>query len=149
MLLAKGIIATPLMVADPKFWGDLEHTESYPKQSDQDMLPSQNPIYVAAMVEKGSSDGDATGINNSRLVVVANSTLLDPIPTKLNIEFVMNSINWTLDRQERIGINPTNLSNYKINMSAEKYQTLFYLIVCILPAGAFLFGIAMWSARRN
>ena len=149
MLLAKGIIATPLMVADPKFWGDLEHTESYPKQSDQDMLPSKNPIYVAAMVEKGSSDGDATGINNSRLVVVANSTLLDPIPTKLNIEFVMNSINWTLDRQERIGINPTNLSNYKINMSAEKYQTLFYLIVCILPAGAFLFGIAMWSARRN
>ena len=70
------------MVADPKFWGDLEHTESYPKQSDQDMLPSKNPIYVAAMVEKGSSDGDATGINNSRLVVVANSTLLDPIPTK-------------------------------------------------------------------
>ena len=149
MLLNKGIVATPLMIADSKFWGDLEHTESYPKQSEKDMLPSENPIYVAAMVEKGGLDDDGTNINSSRLVVIANSTLLDPIPTKLNIEFVMNSINWTLDRQERIGINSTNLNNYKINMSAEKYQTLFYLIVCILPASAFLFGVAMWSARRS
>ena len=71
------------------------------------------------------------------------------VTSKGNIEFVMNSINWTIDRQERIGINSTNLNNYKINMSAEKYQTLFYLIVCILPASAFLFGVAMWSARRS
>ena len=45
------------------------------------------------MVEKGGLDDDGTNINSSRLVVIANSTLLDPIPTKLNIEFVINSIN--------------------------------------------------------
>ena len=149
LLSSKGIIATPLLEADPKFWGDLEHTESYPKQSEKDIIPNPNPIYVAAMVEKGGSEDASIKVNSSRLVVVANSTLLDPMPTKLNTEFVMNSINWTIDRQERIGINPSHFTNFKVNMSAEKYQTLFYLIVCILPMSALLFGIATWSARRN
>lgn len=149
ILSSKGIVATPLLEADPKFWGDLNHTESYPKQSDEDVLPNPNPIYVAAMVEKGGSEDESIKIDSSRLVVVANSTLLDPMPTKLNVEFVMNSINWTIDRQDRIGINPTHFTNFKINMSAEKYQTLFYLVVCIIPISALLFGIATWSARRN
>ena len=149
ILSSKGIVATPLLEADPKFWGDLNHTESYPKQSDEDVLPNPNPIYVAAMVEKGGSEDESIKIDSSRLVVVANSTLLDPMTTKLNVEFVMNSINWTIDRQDRIGINPTHSTNFKINMSAEKYQTLFYLVVCIIPISALLFGIATWSARRN
>ena len=149
ILSSKGIVATPLLEADPKFWGDLNHTESYPKQSDEDVLPNPNPIYVAAMVEKGGSEDESIKKDSSRLVVVANSTLLDPMTTKLNVEFVMNSINWTIDRQDRIGINPTHSTNFKINMSAEKYQTLFYLVVCIIPISALLFGIATWSARRN
>jgi len=83
------------------------------------------------------------------MVVVGNSTLLDPIPTRLNVELVMNAINWTLDREERLGINPTNVISFRIDMSPEKYKTLFYLIVCIFPTIAFCFGVAVWSARRS
>jgi|TARA_B100001250_G_scaffold384363_2_gene379133 hypothetical protein len=148
-LASKGIIAVPLLSADLKFWGDLDHTEPYPKRSETDMIPDPNPIYVAAMVEKGGSEDSAIKIESSRMVVIGNSTLLDPIPTRLNVELVMNSINWTLDREERLGINPTNVISFRIDMSPEKYKTLFYLIVCIFPAIAFCFGIAVWSARRN
>ena len=148
-LASKGITAVPLLAADPKFWGDLEHTEPYPKRSDTDMIPDPNPIYVAAMVEKGGSEDSAVKIESSRMVVIGNSTLLDPIPTRLNVELVMNAINWTLDREERLGINPTNVISFRVDMSPEKYKTLFYLIVCIFPAIAFCFGIVIWSARRS
>ena len=148
-LASKGIMAVPILAADPKFWGDLDHTEPYPKRSENDMIPDPNPIYVGAMVEKGGSEDSAVKIESSRMVVIGNSTLLDPIPTRLNVELVMNAINWTLDREERLGINPTNVISFRIDMSPEKYKTLFYLIVCIFPAIAFCFGIAVWSARRN
>jgi len=148
-LASKGIIAVPLLAADAKYWGDLDHTEPYPKRSKFDIIPDPNPIYVAAMVEKGGSEDAAVKLESSRMVVVGNSTLLDPIPTRLNVELVMNAINWTLDREERLGINPTNVISFRIDMSPEKYKTLFYLIVCIFPAIAFCFGIAVWSARRN
>ena len=101
------------------------------------------------MVEKGGSEDSAVKIESSRMVVIGNSTLLDPIPTRLNVELVMNSINWTLDRGERLGITPTNVISFRVDMSPEKYKTLFYLIVCIFPSIVFCFGIAMWSARRS
>jgi hypothetical protein len=83
------------------------------------------------------------------MVIIGNSTLLDPIPTRSNAKFVMNAINWTLDREERIDIMPSRVTNFRVNMPAEKYGNLVFLVVILLPAAAFLFAVFVWSSRRN
>ncbi len=147
-LKAKGIIASPLLEADAKFWGERDHAGATPQPDEKlDILP---PVYVAAAVEKGGSDDAIVKLDSSRLIVVGNSTLLDPDHiTRTNSEFVVNALNWTLDRDGRIDIIPKPAMNPPINLSPEKYSNLFTLVVLILPAIAFCFAIFVWSARRN
>ncbi len=147
VLKAKGVIATALLEADAKFWGERDHAEAAPKPGPGDILP---PVYVAASIEKGGSDDAIVKLDSSRMVVVGNSTLLDPGQgIRTNAEFVMNSINWTLDRDERIDILPKPAVNTPVKLSPESYRNLFNLVVLILPAVAFCFAIFVWSSRRN
>ena len=145
-LAAKSIVPRPLLEADPQFWGDRNHTEPVPTL---DPLDKKTPIYTAASVEKGGSDDAVVKLKSSRMVIIGNSTLLDPIPTRSNAKFVMNAINWTLDREERIDIMPSRVTNFRVNMPAEKYGNLVFLVVILLPAAAFLFAVFVWSSRRN
>ncbi|MFP6873512.1 MAG: GldG family protein [Verrucomicrobiales bacterium] len=145
-LAARGIVPRALLEADPEFWGDRNHTEPVPTL---DSLDKKSPIYIAASVEKGGSEDAVIKLKSSRLVVVGNSTLLDPIPTRSNAKFVMNAINWTLDRKERIDIMPSRVTHFRVNMSAEKYGNLVFLVVLLLPAAVFFFAIFVWSSRRN
>jgi hypothetical protein len=145
-LAAKSIVPRPLLEADPQFWGDRNHTEPVPTL---DPLDKKAPIYTAASVEKGGSEDAVVKLKSSRMVVIGNATLLDPIPTRSNAKFVMNAINWTLDREERIDIMPSRVTNFRVNMPAEKYGNLVFLVVILLPAAAFFFAIFVWSSRRN
>ena len=145
-LAAKGIVPRALLEADPEFWGDRNHTEPVPTL---DPLDKKSPIYTAVSVEKGGSEDAVVKFKSSRLVVIGNSTLLDPIPTRSNAKFVMNAINWTLDREERIDIMPSRVTNFRVNMPEEKYGNLVFLVVLVLPAAAFCFAIFVWSSRRN
>ena len=145
-LAAKSIVPRPLLEADPEFWGDRNHTEPVPTL---DALDRKSPIYTAASVEKGGSDDAVVKLKSSRMVVIGNSTLLDPEPIRSNAKFVMNAINWTLDREERIDIMPSRVTNFRVNMPAEKYANLLFLVVVLLPTAAFFFAIFVWSSRRN
>ena len=147
-LKSQGVIASPLLQADEKFWGEKNHAGESPNPDEiGDILP---PVYVAASIEKGGSDSEIVKLDSSRLVVVGNSTLLDPDQiTRTNSEFVVNSLNWTLDRDERIDIIPTPAVNPPVKLSPEKYRNIFALVVLILPAVAFCFAIFVWSSRRN
>ncbi len=146
-LAGKGVVAKALLEADPKFWGERDHTGPAPSPGAGDMEP---PVYVAASVEKGGSDDPLIHLDSSRLVVVGNSTLLDPDHiTRSNANFVMNAINWTLDRDERIDIMPKPATNFRIDITPGEYRNLFLLVVILLPAAALCFAVFVWSARRN
>ena len=147
MLAAKGIIAKPLLEADEKFWGDINHAEAAPTVGPGDVKP---PVYVAASIERGGSDDPNLNIDSSRMVVVGNSTLLDSDHfTRANAEFVMNSINWSLDREERLDIMPSTVVNLRVDLPNAKYRKLFSLVVLFFPGIAFCFAVFVWSARRN
>ena len=150
MLEEKGIKATPLLQADEKFWGDLNHTEENPNLGPGDIKP---PVYVAASIERGGSLVDEGGLmllDSSRLVVVSNPTQLDSDHmTKANQDFVVNAINWALDREERLDIAVAPVGSYRVDLSAEKYRSLFLMVMFLMPGVAFAFGVFVWSARRN
>jgi hypothetical protein len=149
-LAAEGIVAKALLEADPKFWGDLDHIEENPTVGPDDIKP---PVYIAASVERARGGVGADGVqllDSSRLVVVGNSTLLDSDHiTRTNEELVMNSLNWTLDREERLNITPRAVVKNRIDLPASKYRNIFLLVVFLLPGAAFCFAVFVWSSRRN
>ena len=108
------------------------------------------PVYIAAAAEQGAALDARIRIKSSRLVVVANATLLDPenyLPNNEN--FVANSINWLLDREELIGIAPLIKKRYKLNITEDQRSKIFWLTTIILPATIFCFGLFVWSSRRS
>ncbi len=143
-----GILVNPLLEATSKFWGETLFAQASPKYDQgRDTGP---PVYLAAAAERGAARDARIRIKSSRLVVVGNATLLDPenyLPNNEN--FVANSINWLLDREELIGIAPLIKKRYKLDITEAQRSKIFWLTTIILPATVFCFGLFVWSSRRS
>ena len=143
-----GILVNPLLEATGQFWGETLFAQASPKFDEgRDTGP---PVYIAAAAERGAARDARIRIKSSRLVVVANATLLDPENYLANNEnFVANSINWLLDREELIGIAPLIKKRYKLDITEDQRSKIFLLTTIILPASVFCFGLFVWSSRRS
>ena len=139
-----GIIA--LIQASNRYWGEYDYTADNPV-----LDPSDNaaPVYIAASVEKGATADLKIKLKTSRMVVVANSGLLDADRlTGSNVNFVLSGLNWILDRESLIGIRPKTATAYKIEITASQHTRMFRLAIFILPGIAFAIGLMVWSIRR-
>ena len=98
-LRAQHIEVKPLMQATEKYWGELFYTEALPVASDGDTQP---PVYVAASIERGAVSDERLRVDSSRMVVVGNSSMLDPL-TRLGVhqDFIAASLNWMMNREKR------------------------------------------------
>lgn len=137
----------PLTVASPRYWGETSYFQTLPAPGDGDTLP---PVYTAASIERGAVSDARIRIDSSRMVVVANPTLLDPETlTSSNIDIASNAINWLLSRESLIGIPPKQKQLYRINIPAAERSRVFWIIAVILPATVLSFGFFIWSTRRS
>ena len=147
-LAQDGIVPAPLIVATDRFWGETRY--------DTGVLPvfeptedHGQPVYIAASVERGGMADSPTRQDASRMVVVANGTLLDAdTASNSNVDFVLSSLNWVLDREQLIGITPKRATTYSIKMDAGQTKRTFWLAVLILPGLVFGTAVLMWSIRR-
>ncbi|MFT4550848.1 MAG: hypothetical protein ACI9MB_004829, partial [Verrucomicrobiales bacterium] len=131
-----------------RFWGETSYSNGEFPVFDQNIDHGQ-PLYIAASVERGAMPDAVQRGDSSRLVVIANGTLLDPdTNSSANVEFVLASLNWVLDREQLIGIIPKRATTYSIKMSASETKRTFWLAVLILPGLVFGAAIMMWFIRR-
>ncbi|MEZ5430243.1 MAG: hypothetical protein R3F31_03505 [Verrucomicrobiales bacterium] len=109
LLLSENIHPQPLLYADGRFWGETDFLqEPFVYDSKQD---HGAPISLAASVERGRIDDPKLEHKTSRLVVVANPDIIDPKgnTAKVNSDFLMASLNWTINRASLSGISPSPL----------------------------------------
>lgn len=148
LLQEDGVVATPLLKAADRFWGEVGYGTGGLPVFD----PTEDhglPIYVAASVERGGAPDSPVRGDSSRMVVVANGTLLDPgTASEANVDFVLSSLNWVLDREELIGITPKRATTYSIKMDEGQTKRTFWLAVIFLPGLVFGTAVFMWSLRR-
>ncbi|MFV1994458.1 MAG: Gldg family protein [Verrucomicrobiales bacterium] len=148
-LKSQSIISVPLLLADDRFWGETDFdAELETRNPREDHMP---PLYLAAAVEKGATEDPRLRIESSRLVVAGNRHFLDSSPQRIkpNLDFVLSSLNWMLDREELIGITPKFPSDYNLSMSPKQFSRIEMIVLIIMPAGVFIFGLIVWSARRQ
>ncbi len=146
-LAKRGVTPTALMQVDPRFWGDANYREAVPTPGPGDLEP---PLHVAASIERGGGGDEIARLESSRLVAVGNATLLDPDHISApNAGFVMDAVNWSLGREERLGFDAKPALVFRIDTDDTISRRVFFFTVVLLPALAFCFAVFVWSSRRS
>jgi hypothetical protein len=147
MLKEKSIRVRPVMKAVDHFWGETQFYDDLPvPDENEDALP---PIYVGASVERGATTDAGKSVDSSRMVVVANPTLLDKTSMlAVNRDFVAASLNWIINRENQIGITSKPRKSYRIQLTPRQSEIIFWLTSVSMPALVLLIGLMVWAGRR-
>ena len=150
-LNSQNIFPLNLILASPNFWGETRFQEVgvLPQFDSAEDLKNKEGLPIAAAVIVGDATSDESAAAASRMVVIANSHFLHPDRVREEqIDFVKNSVNWLIGREELVGVGPRGLRTYKLNLVGPEVRFLNNLILFFLPAALLLWGALVWSNRR-
>ncbi|MCB1234451.1 MAG: GldG family protein [Verrucomicrobiae bacterium] len=148
LLTADNIHPRALLLAAKQFWGERDFQSDEPVFSPNE---DRQPVFTGATVEKGEPGDANLARRASRLVVFSNPNLISPEGNtpKPNADLMLAALNWTIAREEMIGITPRQPSAFALSISPTQLGLLQTLIAFVLPLGALLLGSGVWLARRN
>jgi ABC-type uncharacterized transport system involved in gliding motility auxiliary subunit len=102
------------------------------------------------MAERGGVADEKVDVGSARLVVVGNSEFAsDGIITEPNLDFVLNALNWMLDRGHLAGIAPKTVRAFSLNLTDLETGRIALYTLVLIPAAAALAGIIVWWRRRR
>lgn len=145
-----------LIQAQEEYWG--ERTYIYDAKQGvryDDGIDTGFPVILAAASERGGIKDDRVEIQASKLIVVGNSNFaLDDslagknAPRVANLDFLVSSVNWLIDRSNKTGIVPKSAIQFRLSLSDTQIQRIALFTMVIIPGVAGLFGIFVWLRRR-
>lgn len=147
----KGVTLMPMITAEDPFWGETEYVTDEQKgvhfEADKDTAA---PLVVAAMAERGGVADEKLDLSSARMVVAGNSEfVVDGSITEPDLDFVLSSLNWMLDRGHLARIAPKSVRAFNLNLTdAETGRLALYTLV-VIPALAAVAGLAVWWRRRR
>jgi hypothetical protein len=137
---------------------DLRRIEPYPLVKALDRYiaqpldgsaPLPGPHYLGASISRGNERSDTVGDATARMIVVTNSDFLRPSKRhKEHIDFLRNTTNWLIGREELMGIGPMPVKHYKLLLPASKVSFANMLNVIFIPGALMLVGVFVWNIRR-
>jgi len=146
-LTTQRIQCVPLIEAAPAYWGESDFTK--PKPTFDESSDVQGPLYIGASVLKGNANADATAEQVSKMIILSTSDFLHPERLRgVQLDFIKNSTNWLLGREELMGIGPRALERRKLNLISSEVSFVEKIVVFFIPAGLLIMGLFVWNARR-
>jgi len=107
------------------------------------------PHYLAASISRGNERNDTTAEATSRMIVVSNSDFLQPRSRhREHIDFLRNTSNWLIGREELIGIGPRPVQYYKLLLPSRKVSFVNKLNLFFIPGAFILAALFIWNTRR-
>ena len=83
------------------------------------------------------------------MVVMSNSSFLHPQRIRAEqVDFLRNSANWLIGREDLIGVGPRPVKRYKLNLVASQVTFVNRLNVFLIPGLLLLLGFIIWNLRR-
>jgi len=141
---------TPLALSSKNSWAEAQPDQMPPKyDAGTDDLPG--PVSMAVVVEKGDTAGLLDmQIRPSRLAVFGDSGFVSNSGlTGGDTSLFMSSLNWLLDREQLMAIDPKKVDDTRLKLTREKIRILSWGAVGLIPALAALLGTALWFRRRK
>ena len=147
----EGTSVEPLITAEEPFWGEINHVTDESKGVVFDAGTDEAaPLVVAALAERGGVADEKVDVGSARIVVVGNSEFAaDGIITEPNLDFVLNALNWILDRGHLAGIAPKAVRAFSLNLTDLETGRIALYTLVVIPAAAALAGLIVWWRRRR
>ncbi|MBE2179069.1 MAG: GldG family protein [Chthoniobacterales bacterium] len=141
----------PLITAGEPFWGETEYITDENKgvhfDAETDIPP---PLVIAAMVEHGGVADAGVEVASARMVVAGNSEFVaDGSITEPNLDFMLSSLNWLLDRGHLTEISPKSVRAFNLNLTDVETGRIALYTLVLIPAAAALAGLLVWWRRRR
>jgi hypothetical protein len=146
-----GTVLEAMITAAEPFWGETtyltDETKGVAFEEGQDTAA---PLVLAAMVERGGVADEKVDVGAARMVVVGNSEfVVNGSITEPNLDFVLSSLNWMLDRSHLAGIAPKSSRAFNLNLTDLETGRLAFYTLVVIPAGALVAGFFVWLRRRR
>ena len=112
----------------------------------------RGPVPIAVAVEKGPVSEIKVAIKPTRMIVIGDSLFVSNGALKGsvggNIDFFMSAMNWLLEREAMVAIEPKIPYEIRLDMSAPDLRLLLLVLVLGIPGGVGLIGLGVWLNRR-
>lgn len=140
-----------LVVADEPFWGETRFvTDENTGVAFDAAEDTAAPLVLAVAAERGGVADEKVGVSSARFVVVGNSEFVaDGVMTEVNLDFVLNALNWLLDRGHLVGIAPKESRAFSLNLTDIETGRLAVYVMFVIPGCAALAGLVVWWRRRR
>ena len=139
---------SPLAFSSAIGWSESNPSSSpitFDPQSDQ-----PGPISLAMAVEQGTVAGLDVEIRPTRLVVIGDSDFVsNRALTGGNTDLFLNALNWLLEREELLSIDPKAYNEYRLVISDHQLMILLGVVVAGVPGLVGLLGLVVWVRRRS
>lgn len=139
----------PLFASSESSWSEsayqLQSNHSFDEDSD---IPG--PVSLAAVASRGAASQLGIKVAGGRLAVFGSPGLFtnQRLPSLGNRTLFFHSLNWLLDRQQRLAIPPRPIQTFQLAASQQQLQALA-LLFCLVPSAVAFFGLLVHWIRRT
>ncbi|MDX2227373.1 MAG: GldG family protein [Verrucomicrobiae bacterium] len=133
------------------FWGEMGALDKGQPSYD-DKIDLKGPLPLALSVEVGGVPTEGVAVNTTKILVVGSTLFMANATMQTadgNVDFLMNSINWLLRRDQLIGIAPKAVNEIALSMNPKQFQSLVIFIMIVLPGLSAFNGFLVWWRRRK
>ena len=111
----------------------------------------KGPVSIAVVSERSISSDLGIDIPGGRLVVFGTSNMITNSRLNVlgNFTLMLNTINWTLDRNNLLSIAPRPIDRLHITLSQEEMKKLRLALWFLLPGCTAIFGTFIYWLRRS
>lgn len=145
-----------LIAATEPYWGERDYiTDADKGVAYDDGYDQGYPVLLSMAAELGSIGDDRVEIQSAKMVVVGtlrfalDDHLGGPEGGVANLDFLVSSMNWLLDRNRLTGIVAKAPGEFRLALSDAQLQQIALYTLVLIPAAAALLGLVVWLQRRS
>ncbi len=154
--LDPALSAIPLLATSPAAWGERNYrnTQTPPRYDEGVDLRGfdGNGLTVATASERSTARTNLPfSIRGGRLVAYGSADWIanGRLAAGGNLTLILSSINWLIDRDTQLNIQPRPIQRYQLILSQAQIARLRYALVFGLPSLAALLGLIVYWTRRR
>jgi len=152
----EGGVLRALVRAQEDYWGETEFvTDENRGVRYDDGVDTGFPVILAAAVERAGIRDERVEVPAAKMVVVGNALfatntgLSGPDGSVANLDFLMSSLNWLMDRSKLTGVVPKPPREFVFALSDAQVGRISLFTMILIPGGAALLGVLVWWRRRK
>jgi ABC-2 type transport system permease protein len=145
------ITIEPLLTTSDEAYAKTDLANLQTKSQEKEQGDLTGPFNLAITITDKLDYNDVT--KNPRIILFTSSAVMNEefisSTNGGNLDMIMNSLNWLVDRKENVSIRPKSLSAEILNINAYQQLTVAGISVVVIPVIIAVAGVTVWLRRRH